>query len=360
MIVYHGTTSRRARQICAEGFLPRKPSRRVWFAKGKAYAEARARTQARRSHDRPVVLICDIDLSQVRARLGAKRVFQRSGNIAIGGPVPATVLRSHPGHDGPTSPEGLAVWINDLLGVKAHKGVGRRHPAIQRLGRWIARRLTHQPDSRINPMEVLQMARQWLPEFFEGVEIDPQTLRAGGRLKTVEVKVELSLEREDPREEEALECLADDRPKRRTRGLELLAEIDDPDLFDWCAMYLTDPAPKVCVAALRMMLLCEPADAEVILPLARSSDRNIRAAAIAALTRHSGKDAARWFERGLKDPTPCVRRQTAAMLKDLDPAENKKIFELALYDPNPDVAHLAEKVTVGKGFAKLSFRHEAE
>ena len=39
MIVYHGTTARRARRICQEGFLPKKPSRRVWFAEGRTYAQ---------------------------------------------------------------------------------------------------------------------------------------------------------------------------------------------------------------------------------------------------------------------------------------------------------------------------------
>ncbi len=30
MIVYHGTSAARAEKICREGFLPRKPSRRVF------------------------------------------------------------------------------------------------------------------------------------------------------------------------------------------------------------------------------------------------------------------------------------------------------------------------------------------
>lgn len=44
MIVYHGTTSRRAQRICAEGFLPKKPSRCVWFAENRRYALGRAKT----------------------------------------------------------------------------------------------------------------------------------------------------------------------------------------------------------------------------------------------------------------------------------------------------------------------------
>ena len=75
LIVYHGTTSRRAARICAQGFLPRKPSRRVWFAESRRYALRRAKTQAHRAHDRAAVLTCDIDLAQMRQRLGARRAL---------------------------------------------------------------------------------------------------------------------------------------------------------------------------------------------------------------------------------------------------------------------------------------------
>jgi RNA:NAD 2'-phosphotransferase (TPT1/KptA family) len=66
MIVYHGTTRRRAERILVSGFLARKPSRRVWFARSRAYAEGRAKTQARRAHDRPAVLVCELDLQAYR------------------------------------------------------------------------------------------------------------------------------------------------------------------------------------------------------------------------------------------------------------------------------------------------------
>ncbi len=358
MIAYHGTTARRARRICVEGFLPRKPSRRVWFAESKAYAEGRARTQARRAHDRPAVLTCNIDLHQIRARLGAKRVFRRGGCFAVDGPVPATILRSFPGQDAPTTPEQMAAWVNHVLGLKPHKGVGRRHPGVDRLSRWAVRRLTHQPDSHIESAELLHMARQWLPEYFEGVEIDPETLHLRRRLQTIELEVEPPGPEIDPREEEALECLEAANPRRRARGLAILAEIADPDLFDWCVMFIDDASAEMRLAALQGIIRCRDGDPEVLLPFSDSEDNRIRAAAIAALAKHSGKDAPRWFERGLKDPSPHVRRQMAALLPDLDPTENRSVFELALHDPNPDVAHMAEKLTAGKGYARHTFRHD--
>ena len=350
MIVYHGTTSGRARRICEDGFLPRKPSRRVWFAESRAYALRRAKTQGRRAHDRPVVLACDIDLNALRARIGAKRLMHKNRVIAINAPVPVSVLRSRPGVDVPTTPEDIARWVNRLLGLKPHKGVGRRHAGVDRLSRWVNNRL--QGGARIKPQELLEMAQRWLPEFFENVEVDPEHLRVERRAGSIEVEVDADAVEADPREDEAVECLGDRRAGRRARGLRLLARIRAPNLFDWCVMFLDDTATGVRLAALEAMLECQDAHPEVIEPLAQSGNRRIRAAAIAALACHGGQKAPRWFARGLKDPSPCVRVATARQLGRLDPAVHQSIFKLALYDTNPDVARAARKLTQGKGYAK--------
>ncbi len=355
MILYHGTTAGRARRISAEGFLPRKPSRRVWFAETRAYALGRAKTQAKRARDTAVVRTCDIDLPQMRKLLGKGKVLHRGGVIAIKAAVSVNVLRSHPGYPGcadqPSSPEDLAAWINDILGLKPYKGVNKRHPGLDRLSRWVVNRMTSRPNSRIRPRELLAMARRWLPEFFEGVRIDLESMRARREVATIEVEVEPPTESADPHEEEALDCLTSEKPERRARGLGLLAKIGEPDLFDWCAMFLGDDA-EVQIAALHTMLACEEADPEVIAPFAESQDRRIRGAATAALAKHGGQDAPRWFVRGLKDPEPCVRVETAALLSKIEPAEHKEIFELALYDPNPEVRRRARRLTDGKGFER--------
>ena len=351
MKVYHGTTRRRAQRIAREGFLPRKPSRRVWFAAGRGYALGRARTQARRSHDRPVVLTCELDMNQLRRGLGSKRVRATNGIIAIDGPVPVTVLRSNPTVDLPVAPNELATWVNQVLGLKPHKGVGRNHPGIGRLSRWLAHRLESEPNRQVQPSELLHLARQWLGEYFEGVEVDVEHLCAQVKVGTINVQAVAPQDEPDTHEQEALDLLDDGNPKRRVRGLELLAKIEDPDLLDWCLMYLGDPSADVRVAALDTMCGCEHGDPEAIVPLAGSDDKRIRAAAEAVLVRHSGRYAPLWFEYGLTDPSACVRLKTASLLGRLDPAEHRKVFELALHDPNPTIAHSAKKLTAGKGYA---------
>jgi hypothetical protein len=367
MIVFHGTTDIRARRIAAEGFMPRKPSRRVWFAASRAYAMGRAKTQARRSHARAVVLTCEIDLADLRRKVGAKRIRHVNGIIAVDGTVAPTVLRSGgEAFDQPTTPKDLAAWANRVLGLKSYKGVPQTHPGLLRLSRWVVNRTQGTWNRGIRRTELLHMARQWLPEFFLGVEIDPESLlvirkspaphaaQAAG-LAGSETAAADEPEAMGPREAEALELLESPGAKARARGLAVLADLGDPDLFEWCAMYLDDESVDVRLAALRAMLQCDDIDPGLLAGPAGSADNRIRGAAIAALARHEGPVAADWFERGLKDPSPCVRLATAAVLSHLDPAANRRVFQIALYDPNPQVCHLAEKLVAGKGYPRITW-----
>jgi len=356
MILYHGTTARNAENIYRTGFLPRKPSRKVWFAENKKYALSRAKTKARSANDHPVVLTCDINIDQMRKRLGKRRFLHKNGVLAISAPVPSTVLRSHSILELGSSPELLAAWINRLLGLEPHEGVSRKHPGIGQLSRWIANRLTSGIGGNINTGELLQKARQWLPKYFvDGMEIHFENLRIHRRGKSVEVEIEPPLEEISVREEEALDCLASSNPKRRIQGLKILAELKDPDLFDWCVMFFDDESMDVRVATLRTMLHCDEVDTEIILPLTESEEKRIRAVAIAVLARHSGEDAPCWFERAFKDKSDCVRLETALLLPQLDVTENQHIFEFALWDPNPRINQIARKLTAGKGYSKVTW-----
>jgi hypothetical protein len=353
MIVYHGTTGQRALKIRTQGFLPKPPSHRVWFAKGRGYSLRRARTQARRAHDRPVVLTCEIDLNRLRERLGERQVFYNGGIVAVNGAVPPSVIRVHPATDTPSSPEELVAWVNDLLGLKPYKGVSRRHPGIQELSLWVLQRLADPSTGRVQRGELLDRARHCLPELFAGVVIDPVDLHVSTKNEPAEVGVEEPVVDLDPREVEAMDCLAAGSPARRIRGLSLLAELADPDLFEWCVMCLEDEAVEVRVAALRTMLRAEEGDPEVLEPLAGSQDRRVRGAAIAALARHAEDEAPRWFERGLRDPEVCVRLETAALLPRLDASVHRAIFDLALADANDKIVQIAQKLTAGKGYGPV-------
>jgi hypothetical protein len=253
------------------------------------------------------------------------------------------------------SPEQLAAWVNKQLKLTPSNRVGPRHPGIDRLARWVDNRSTT-GSSRIRPKEFLEHVRRWLPDLFEGVEIYPQDLRFDCWPKVAEVETEPPPEESDRREEKALNELTASKPKRRIRGLKLLAHLGNEDLFDWCVMSLDDESLEVRIAALHAMIHCDAAYPEVILPFAESEDKRIRAAAIAALAKHSGEEAHRWFERGLKDREACVRLEAAALLPQLDPAEHRALFELARHDPNPEIKDLAKGLTAGKGFHEMRGR----
>ena len=350
MIVYHGTTERRARQISKLGFYPMKPSRRVWFAESRRYALGRARTQARRSHDRPVVLTCELDVQQARHRYGKSKVFQNRRVIAIKAKVPVSVLRTFPGAaDTPVSPMELANWVNRLLGLRRHKGVGPRHPGIQRLSEWVIKRLATGARNSVNRTELVDMARRWVPELFEGYVVDAERFKAYRPVKTIEVETVVD-DTVSIRETEALECLESPRVKRRVCGLRILAELEDPDLYEWCSMHLEDESEEMQIAALHTMLSCASIEPEAVLPLAESESKRLRAAAIATLAKHADQDKTDWLRLGLTDPETCVRVETARVLPDLDPVQYKSVFSIALHDPNPEVASRAEKLTRGKAF----------
>ena len=153
--------------------MPKQPSRRVWFARSSGYAKQRAHNQARRAQDRPIVLTCDIDLERLRQRHGSGKVILNGNVISIKGEVPATALRSRIGLSNvPETPIEIARWINQVLGVKPHNGVRPRHVGIDRLANWVDHRLAANPHKYIGKKELLSRARQWLPEFFDGLDID--------------------------------------------------------------------------------------------------------------------------------------------------------------------------------------------
>jgi len=379
LIVYHGTTRRSARIIRNEGFHPRGASRRVWFAQSRHYARQRARHKARRSGDRPTVLTCSLDLESLAARLGGGRVFHRGNIVSIRGSVPASVLRPAAGETGPMSmfldipddPYGLARWVNDLLRLKPHKGVSRRHPGIHRLVLWIRNRVDQNPDARVKEQELLAVAAQWLPEYFEGVHVDFEHLRAvrvrgrraeedvvdaqGGAAEPGGDLAEVADQQEDPREDEALDCLLSPKPRRRARGLSLLAEMEAADLFEWCMMFVDDEDETVAVEALQALSGCEDINPFLVEDLASASERRLRAAALEVLAAHDADDPGQWVWAGVTDPEPHVRMALVRHLDRLDPAVHEEVFQAALADPNPEIVRLARRQTDGRGLAKLAW-----
>ena len=348
MNFYHGTTLRSAIRIAEIGFLPKKGA--VWFTTSKQYAQGRAKQKARRTGSSPFVLACEINVQELYNRLGKNLVMRGGGVLAIRGRVPRTVIRSHFTLELLNSPEQIAKWVNQKLQRKSYEGISPRHPGINRLSRWMENRANSGTGSTIRPEELSQKLHQWLPDFFQGVEVTPEDLRFDYFPEPAEFETEPSPEPVNSREEKALDDLAAAKPQRRIRGLKLLTRLDNEDLYDWCMLVLSDESLEVRIAALQTIVYCDDGDPEVLRPFAESQNKRIRAAAIAALAKHSVEDAPRWFERGLKDREACVRLETAALLPTLDAIEHRGIFELALYDPNPEIKNLAQKLTTRKGY----------
>jgi hypothetical protein len=360
VIVYHGTTSIRARRIIEEGFRPMKPSRRVWFAQSYGYARGRAQAQAFRANDRPVVLSCEVDVAELRSNLGAKRVLATGGVICVDAPVSVTIVAAggqvrcggvQSSSLEPTTPADLARWLNEALGLRPWKGVRPRNSGVVRLSKWVINRVAERHGKYSSTRELFEMARRFLPEVLKGCEFDEQRahIRRIEHVGKVTAQVGVEPSEPDPDEARIIECLESAKPRRRVRGLEILREREDSDLFDWCMMFMNDPAPQVRVASARLMATCPYIDPEILIPLVDSKDRLLRAAAVGTLASHLGKDEPEWLDLGLRDPAAHVRLAAAEQLRVLDRVKHRAIFDLALNDPNPKVEQLARKVLHPQG-----------
>lgn len=352
MIVFHGTARSRAERIWRHGFLPLKPSRRVWFAQDRKYAEGRAKGQAKRSRherpgDTPEVIVCEISLGEMRQRLGSVRVIHKGRVIAIDAPVGVAAIRV----DDRALREELAAWVNHVLGFVPGRGITAGHRGLALLAGNLAERFRRRPPQYPSPLELFDLGRRYLPEVFKSRRFVPERITAHLFPGDPAYRNDDEIDRDavDELEQAAIDLLDSSRPEDRERGIDLLREGHDPDLFDWCVMFLGDHAPRVRVAAARAMIRCRYVVPEVVEPLTESSDRLLRAAAIAVLARHVGYDHPKWFELGLKDTSDHVRVATATHLKVLDPKKHRAVFRLALNDPNPDVSGRARRAVRPKG-----------
>jgi hypothetical protein len=313
----------------------------VWFAERRDLAQHRAEFQARQAHDDPVILPCEINLEHLRRQYGGHCVHYKHRCLAVDAPLPAAIVRKFPvGKRQPMSPVELSEWMRQLLFASRQHAPGKRHPGILALSNWIKQQL--KPDAtRIIPEAALVLkARELLPEYFEG------SRGQEGREETGEGR-----DRERHEEDQALEELFSEKPRQRTRGLQKLARLQAPDLFDCCTMCLEDDILNVQVVALRVLQQCDVIDEDRVKPFTEAHDRRLRGAAIAALAVHA-EDRAEWLRRGLTDPSVAVRREVAGLLPAMDAAEQRPAFDLARHDPNPDIRRLAERLVQGKGFEK--------
>ena len=273
MKYYHGTTLRSAIKIAEIGFLPRKGA--VWFTTSKQYAQGRAKQKARRTGSSPFVLACEINVSELYNRLEKRLIMRGGGVIAIRARVPQTVIRSHFTLELLNSPEQIARWVNQKLRRKSYEGISPRHPGIDRLTRWMENRTNSGTGSTIRPDELSQKLQQWLPDFFQGIEITPEDLRFDYFPEPAEIETVPPTEPVDSREENALDDLAATKPQRRIRGLKRLARLGNEDLYDWCTLLLSDESLDVRIAALQAITHCDDGDPEVLLPFANSQNKRV-------------------------------------------------------------------------------------
>jgi len=364
MVYYHGTTLEKAEKIVQRGFLPKDGL--VWFSPAKWYSQTHARYKALYSsgkHEQAIAFACDINVRKLRAKLGDHRVTDKNNLLTVSGFVQPSVLRAYATLHLLDSYDAVAAWVRHF-GWDSPRTFDDLQPAIRKLSRWIRKCLTTGRHT-IQAEEFMRKGNQWLPEVFQLIDLDHRleslpvkrsgkhgrsgALAWGGYVgiekfrQSYDTDSETVYKQHFAVEEEALAYLTSHDPLERIRGLKLLAESKVDDLFSLCVLHLGDASRDVILTALQTMLACQKGDPEVIVPYAAASDRNIRAAAIAALAKHTADETVRWFEIGFSDPEPYVRLEVAAVLLHLDPLQHQGIFEPAYGDPDPEIRRLAHQ-----------------
>ena len=76
-----------------------------------------------------------------------------------------------------------------------------------------------------------------------------------------------------------MDCLESSKSQRQVRGLKLLAEVGDADLFEWCMILIGDGDKALRLGALKVMRSCELIEPEAVARFADAADKAIRAAA---------------------------------------------------------------------------------
>lgn len=348
MEFYHGTTLSNARGIIENGFRPRGGA--VWFTTEWNYAKNRAEQKARRKRDKPIVLKTELEIEALRTSVGNGKIQAQSGIVAINERLRVQLLQSN-SFELLACPVALAKWVNRQLGLYPNNGVSRNHWGIVRLAHWMNNRMKSGTGNRIDRHEFFEKGKQWLPAFFDKIPLNPERSPIQ-HLQNDTIAVRICLEtQEKPLQQSKVETsydkaiadMADESPKRRTRGLRSLEKLGTEELFDWCVLHLEDESVDVVCNALRIMCRCDDGYIAPILRYAESKNRRIRAGALAALAKHTLDDRERWFERGLKDPAACVRTEVAKLLPTLDRIVYQDLFDIARHDPNPVVKRLAKK-----------------
>jgi isopropylmalate/homocitrate/citramalate synthase len=61
---------------------------------------------------------------------------------------------------------GIALWLNQNLGLKADKQIDKRHPGIQGIAKWVEEQYAARRTTAISSEEMLEQAKQHLPDLF--------------------------------------------------------------------------------------------------------------------------------------------------------------------------------------------------
>lgn len=178
VVLWHGTTKSRADSIIEEGFIAK--GGRVFFARNTRIPLVIAQTRAANKNDRPVVIMCSIDLSRYnRYRRQGRNVYVFHHNH-IGSEVVQEVMDAQSGKirvkresveltdigiNFSSGQAGIAFWMNNYLNLNGADRIGEDHEAVGKIKEWLNSQAEAGRFGKVSDEEMQKQVEKHLPEY---------------------------------------------------------------------------------------------------------------------------------------------------------------------------------------------------
>ncbi len=171
LTVWHGTTEDRARAIVQQGFKKRGNSGLIWFTKLPNFACRVAASRARHRRRHAVVISCQIDLEKTPSfgkQASHVHIFPSPVNREVIANVSLVIGRQFRLDAVKTRwpdvkvtqesrQQDILSWLNQYLSLENEEAIGKDHPAVKAIFKWVKAQYATGRKERISDEEMLSL-----------------------------------------------------------------------------------------------------------------------------------------------------------------------------------------------------------
>lgn len=186
VLLWHGTSLRRAESILELGFRSRRRERGIFFSSSIFTSLSFAERRAFDGHSEPAIFAAIYDLGKLRYGKEFRHQFHYIFRPGIANRIVKYLLTCHGLCSiGKIAPEasrsensltdiavtqasgsaGIAYWLNNFLGLDDSGRISENHPAVGRIKSWVDEQYDSGRAEPITDEEILNLARELLSEY---------------------------------------------------------------------------------------------------------------------------------------------------------------------------------------------------